>query len=124
MTIEVLEGIEQRIFEGTPVYACCGPNINDWIVEESLESIRARARKAAAAKRAVVTIYRVVGPQEVSDGDSFLVVRKLIEGRPGGPPSIQWTLVDTAEAAELLRDVSKGPTPYFGAVAFEVIQPS
>jgi hypothetical protein len=95
----------------------------DWSLDESLDECRSRAQRLATSRKIVVTIFQLVSHLDATEQDTFFTVRRLLEGRPGGPPVVQWTMVDTREAAELLRDVSQGPTPFFGAKVEEFIHP-
>ena len=55
--------------------------------------------------------------------DTFLIVRK-IHGSSASEQNIEWAIVDTRNAAEDLRDVSDGPTPYFPLVTQEIVHPT
>ena len=46
-------------------------------------------------------------------------------GDPGhrGEPNIKWSCVETKEAAEMMRDVRKGPSPIFGTQVEETVDP-
>lgn len=124
MSMDYLEDLENAICSGRTYYACAGQGPNQWHIATSLQTLADRAKRAANAKKYPVTIYEVVHNNEAVSTDSFLVVRKMsaVSSR-GGEPNLQWILVDTREAAEMLRDVSQGPTPYFGATVHEVIEP-
>jgi len=115
MALDYLQDIEQKIDNGQKVYACPGQQGHEWHISESLEDLQVKAQRAANARKYEVHIYRLLNIADAASDDSFLIVRKILEPGPRGEPKLQWTLVDTREAAELMRDVSQGPTPYFGA---------
>lgn len=119
MSMEYLEQLEVDINSGLPYYACPGSGANEWFISTDVEKCRQRAQRTANANRFDAIIYRLVNKMDTTTGDAFLAVRKILEVSSRGEPNIRWMLVDTREAAELLRDVSQGPTPYFGLVVDE-----
>ena len=124
MSLEYLEDLEQQVDAGQDVYVCPGQGSNQWHISSSLGDLRTKAMRAANTKRYPVSVYRLVNKMETLPNDSFLVVRKILpaSGR-SAEPIMQWILVDTRDAAEMLRDVSFGPSPYFGATVAEVHKP-
>ena len=60
---------------------------------------------------------------DATEGDVFLYCKKILEPSPSGEPHLQWGVVDTRDAAEMMRDVSQGPSPYFGLNVEESFQP-
>lgn len=123
MSIDYLEDLEQAVTNGRRFYACPGPNANEWFLSESLEELRPKAQRTADVRRFQCSIYRLVNKMETVAGDCYLVIRKILDPGPRGEPHFQWSVVDTREAAEMLRDVSQGPTPFFGAVSEETFNP-
>src|SRR5262245_57603749 len=77
----------------------------------------------AAATGLPATVYRFMRPAEAGEDDQFLYVRRIDRDDNSEAPTFRWGVVDTREAAQMLRDVSDGPTPYFGAVAVETVGP-
>ena len=124
MSLEYLAEIEHEIDSGRSMYACISHQGMEWFISDSLEDIRKRAKRTAATRRCATVVYRVVSKMDVAEGDSFLVVRKILAAGPKGEPHIHWIQVDTREAADMLRDVSQGPTPYFGVSIEENVLPS
>lgn len=124
MALDYLQDLEHNIESGTAIYACPGQQSHEWHIAKSVEELRQKAQRAANARKYEVHIYRLVNVADIAPGDSFLIVRKILEPGPRGEPRLQWTLVDTKEAAELMRDVSQGPAPYFGATKEESFQPT
>lgn len=123
MSIDYLEELEQAVSNGRMRYACPGPTGHEWVISDKIEQLRTTAQRTADARKFPTHIYRLVNKMETVAGDSYLVVRKIMEPGPRGEPHMQWTVVDTREAAEMLRDVSQGPTPFFGAVVEESFNP-
>jgi hypothetical protein len=124
MTMDYLIEVERVIDSGRPLYACAGHQGQEWFIDESLDDIRKRAKRTANAKKSACTIYRLINRMDTGEGDSYLTVRRILEPGPKGEPHLSFILVDTREAAEMLRDVSQGPTPYFGATLEETIPAS
>ena len=123
MAIDYLAELEHAIDGGKTLYACPGHQGNEWHIGESIEELRKKAQRTANAKKYSCNIYRLINKMDTGEGDSYLVVRKILEPGPRGEPHLNWSLVDTREAAEMLRDVSQGPTPYFGASTEETLNP-
>lgn len=123
MSLDYLEDMENYVTNGRLMYACPGANANEWYLTESIDELRSKAQRTANARRFPTHIYRLVNRMETVSGDSYLVVRKILEPGPRGEPHFQWSVVDTREAAEMLRDVSQGPSPFFGAVVEETFNP-
>ncbi len=125
MSLEYLEDLETHLEMGRDLYACQGQGHNQWYLSSSISELRNKARRVTLNRRSPVGIYHLIDKDNALPGDSFLVVRKILQsnGR-GGDPHLQWILVDTKDAAEMLRDVSYGPSPYFGATLVETCKPS
>lgn len=124
MSIDYLEDLASKIDAGHVYFACQGGNSNEWYVMTSLEDLKAKAQRAANNLRFEVNIYRLVNKMETGSDDSYLVVRKILEPGPRGEPHLNWIIVGTREAADMLRDVSEGPSPYFGAVVELTFKPN
>jgi len=123
MSIDFLFELERAIEAGKEVFACPGLGRNQWIIGRSVEELRKVAKRAADSRRMAVNIVRLIAKNETITGDLYLVPINI--GDPGarGEPSIQWSTVETREAAELMKDVRKGPPPYFGMQIEEVVEP-
>lgn len=123
MSLDYLEEISIAIDSGTPYYACPGQTANEWYLSKSLDELRIKAQRTANSRKFEAHIYRLLNRMDTGPNDCFLICRKILEPGPRGEPHMQMTIVDTRDAAELLRDVSQGPTPYFGATIEETFQP-
>lgn len=123
MSLDYLEDLERSVDNGREIYVCPGVQSSEWSLSEDIEEIRAKAQRTANSRRFQVHIYRLINRMDTVSEDSYLVVRKILEPSPRGEPRFQWAIVDTREAAEMLRDVSQGPTPYFGAAIAETQEP-
>ena len=124
MSFEYLEELESRIDNAETLYACPGQNTNEWYIASNVAELKPKAQRTANIRHYEVSIYRLINRMETASGDSFLVVRKVFDPGPRGEPHLHWILVDTREAAEMLRDVSHGASPYFGAVVEQTLQPT
>lgn len=125
MSIEYLEELAGRVCLGAEVYACSLPTAGEWVLSLDKDALREEATRYAEARPGPATVYRLLPPDALVPTDGYLVALKLHAGREVSgridQRTIDWGIVDTREAAELLRDVSCGPTPYFGVVVEEVV---
>ena len=124
MSLDYLEDLVRYIHRGDIYFACQGQHSNQWHISLDLDEIKKRAQRTANTRKFEVNVYQMIDSGDVVTGDSYLVVRKILEPGPRGEPHLQWALVDTKEAAEMLRDVSQGPSPYFGATVEDTFSPS
>lgn len=123
MSFTFLEQLESGIDGGVSYYACPGTGMNEWFISQEIEKCRQKAKRTANGQKHEATIYRLIDSNDVTHGDVFLVVRKILDMSARGEANIKWMLVDTKEGAELMRDISQGVTPYFGATFEESCQP-
>jgi len=123
MAMDYLTDLEHHVDSGRALFACQSHQGSEWYISTDIEELRPKAQRTANAKKYEVNLYRLVNRMDVGDGDCFLYVKKMLEPGPKGEPHLNWSVVDTREAAEMLRDVSQGPSPYFGATVEEVFKP-
>ena len=120
-----VEEMEQSVLAGRTLYAVPGLTVGKWDIASDREVLMSRVQLNANSRGEEVPIFRLVSPDEAGDGDSFLFVRRILESNsPRVPYLLQWALTDTREAAELLRDVSSGQTPYFAVTVDTSCQPA
>ena len=124
MSFDYLEALEQAVDSGQVLYACPGGTQNRWHIVNNPKDLRVQAQRFADSRATEVSIYRLINKSEALATDSFLICRKILEPGPTGEPKLEWALVDTKEAAEMMRDVSQGPSPFFGATLFETCKPT
>jgi len=124
MSIDYLEDLSRGIDNGKDVFVVPGVQSNEWTLSEDIEPLRKKAQRTANGRKFQVHIYRLVNKMDTVSDDCYLVIRKILDPNPSGDPRFQWSIVDTREAAEMMRDVSQGPTPYFGAVVEESFDPT
>jgi len=124
MSIDYLESLEQSVDSGQILYACPGSAQNRWHFANKPNDLRTQAQRVADSRNMEVSIYQLINKMDAVPTDSFLICRKILEPGPTGEPKLEWTLVDTKEAAEMMRDVSQGPSPFFGATLFETCKPT
>lgn len=124
MSIDWLFELERNIEGGKELFACPGLGRNQWVFAKTVEELRKMAQRAADNKKMPVTIVRVVTKHEAVAGDLYLIPTLIGDQGPRGEPIIQWSSVETKEAAEMMRDVRKGPSPFFGIQVMETIQPT
>lgn len=123
MAIDYLTDLEHHIDSGRTLFACQSHQGSEWFISANIEDLRIKAQRAANSKKYSVNIYRLINRMDVGEGDSYIYVKKIMEPGPKGEPHMQWSIVDTKDAAEMLRDVSEGPSPYFGCTVEETFTP-
>ena len=123
MSIDFLLELERSVDNGKQVYACPGIARNQWVLAKSIEELRKMAKRVADSQKMTVKIVRIVSKGEAVAGDLYLVPTTIGEPGPRGEPSIQWRPVETKEAAEMMRDVRHGPSPYFAMQEEESVDP-
>jgi hypothetical protein len=122
MSIDWIYDLEREIENGREVYACPGVQRNQWIIGKPMEELRKLARRAADHKKMTVNIVRLITKADAIAGDLFLVPTNIGEPGSRGEPQIQWSTVETKDAAEMMRDVKHGPSPFFGMQVEETVQ--
>jgi hypothetical protein len=123
MSIDYLEDLEKSINNGKELYACPGVQSAEWELSGDMAALEKKAQRTANALKFDCNIYRLINKADTVSDDCYLVVRKILDPGSRGEPRFQWGIVDTREAAEMMRDVSQGPSPYFGAAIEKTFQP-
>lgn len=123
MSIDWLYDIEREIDNGKTMLACPGVGSNEWVVGRPLEDLRKLARRVADAKKVQVNIVKLVPKHDTLSGDLYLVPTKIEQPGARGEPQVKWSVVDTREAAEMMKDLRHGPAPFFGMQIEESINP-
>ena len=123
MSIDWLCDLERDVDNGKDIFACPGTGRNQWILGRNAEELRKHAQRAANTKKLAVSIVRLVSKSEALMGDLFLVPTQIDEPGPRNEPTIKWSSVETKEAAEMMRDVRRGPAPFFGMQIQETFNP-
>ncbi|MBX7138582.1 MAG: hypothetical protein K1X83_11430 [Oligoflexia bacterium] len=123
MSIDYLLDLERDIDAGKDIYACPGVGRNQWVLGRNSEDLKKIARRTAEHKKIAVNIVRLIPKSDAIAGNLFLVPTKI--GDPGsrGEPQIEWTIIETKEAAETMRDVRHGPSPFFATQVEDTISP-
>jgi hypothetical protein len=123
MSIDWLCDLERDIDNGKEIFACPGTGRNQWILGRNADELRKHAQRAATTKKLAVSIVRLVSKADALMGDLFLVPTQIDEPGPRNEPVIKWSAVETKEAAEMMRDVRRGPAPFFGMQVQETFNP-
>lgn len=123
MSIDWLFDLERDIDNGKEVYACQGLGRNQWVIGKPLEELKKFAQKVAAQRKLPISVVRLVPKQEAVSGDMFLAPTRIGEPGTRGEPQIEWAPFDSKEAAENLRDVKQGPSPFFAMQIQETFDP-
>jgi hypothetical protein len=123
MSIDWLLDLERSIDGGKTVYACSGVGRNQWVMGKTVEDLMPAAKRAANTKKIPIQIVRIIPKNDAITGDMYLVPTNI--GEPGvrGEPSIEWKPIEAKEAAENMRDVRKGPSPFFGMQVETTVNP-
>ncbi|MCO6429948.1 MAG: hypothetical protein J5J00_03740 [Deltaproteobacteria bacterium] len=122
MSIDWLHDLEREIDNGKDIYACPAVQRNQWIIGKPLEELKKLAKRTADHKKMAVNIVRLIAKQDAIAGDLFLVPTNIGEEGARGEPQVQWSTVETKDAAEMMRDVRHGPSPFFGMQVVETIE--
>lgn len=123
MSIDWLFDLERDIENGKDIFACPGTGRNQWIIGKNAEDLKKHAKRSATTRKLAVSIVRLVSKGDALMGDLFLVPTSIEEPGPRGEPQIKWSAVETKEAAEMMRDVKNGPSPFFAMQVQETIEP-
>lgn len=123
MSIDWLFDRERDIDNGKVIYACPGAGRNQWEMSYSKDDLFRVAKRAAAMKKMPVDIVRLISVHDAVAGDLFLCPTDIGDSGPRGEPSIKWTVVDTKEAADMMKDVRHGPSPVFAMQVEDTIEP-
>lgn len=123
MSIDWILELERAIENGKTVYACPGVSRNQWVVSRSIDDLRKVAKRAADMKKMAVNIVQLVSKHDTVPGDLYLVPTSIGEPGPRGEPVVQWSTVETREAADMMKDVKHGPAPFFGMQVQVTVEP-
>ncbi|MCB0328571.1 MAG: hypothetical protein KDD70_02875 [Bdellovibrionales bacterium] len=124
MSIDYLYDLERDVDNGREYYACPNVGRNQWVIAETLDELQRVAARTANHKKMPVNVVRLLSKHEAVGGDSYLVPTKIGEPGPRGEPTIEWSVVETKEASEMMRDVRHGPAPFFAMVVEHTVDPS
>lgn len=124
MSIDWLLDLERAVDGGKEVYAAPGVGKNQWIVAKNVNDLVKTAQRAADLKKMAVSVVRLVPKMDAVAGDLFLVPVKIGDPGPRGEPQIEWKPFETREAAENMRDVRHGPSPFFGMQVVQAVEPT
>lgn len=123
MSIDWLLDLERDIENGKEIYGAPSPSRNQWVIGKSLDELRKVAKRSADTKKLAVNIVRIISKHDTVAGDLYLVPTNIGDPGPKGEPQISWSTVETKEAAEMMRDVKRGPSPFFGMQISETVDP-
>ena len=123
MSIDWLYDLERDIDNGKDRFACVGLGRNQWLIKSSTDELMTMANRVAGQRKMAVNIVKLINKDDALTGDMYLVPTKI--GEPGnrGEPSIEWSTVETKEAADMMRDVRHGASPYFGMQIEVAVEP-
>jgi len=123
MSIEFINDLERDIELGREVWGCPGMGPKQWVFsKDGIESLRKIAQRTANATKMRIQIGRLGSRHSISSS-TMLVPTTIGEAGPRGEPVIKWSLVESKEAAEMLRDIRWGPAPYFIFEVEESVDP-
>jgi hypothetical protein len=124
MSIDFLQDLERAVENGKEMFA--SPNIgrNQWMISDNDAEVEKVAVRAANNRKMSVNLVRLVSKLDALVGNSYLVPTKIGEPGPRGEAVVEWSVVETREAAEMMRDLRRGPAPYFAMQVEKVIEPA
>lgn len=124
MSIEFLFELERTLDKGQKIYGCAASQQGRWELATSIEAIRKAAKRTAIAKKGAVQIMQLLpASSNVPDG-SLLIAAKIGEEEAKKAGNITWSTVGSVDAAETMRDVRHGPSPFFALQFEETTEPS
>jgi hypothetical protein len=123
MSLDFLCDLERIIESGKEVFACPGVGDGKWMISKSQDDVKRQALRLANSRKQSVDVVKLVPKGEVLPGEMYLVPVAIDQIGPRGEPNISWRAVESKEAAELMRDVKEGPSPYFGIQVWEKAAP-
>jgi hypothetical protein len=113
MSIEFINDLERDLELGREIWCCPGVGQKQWVFsKEGIESLRKVAQRSANGTKMQVQIGRLA-PRYAVSSNTLLVPTSIGDPGPRGEPMIKWALVESKEAAEMLRDIRYGPAPFF-----------
>jgi len=123
MSIDWLLDLERDIDNGKDLYACPGTSRNQWIIKPEVEELQKFAKRSANHKKMPANIVRLMSRHDAISGNMFLVPTKIGDPGPRGEAVVEWSIVETKEAAEMMRDVRHGPSPFFAMDVESTVDP-
>ncbi|MCS6961078.1 MAG: hypothetical protein NZT61_01055 [Deltaproteobacteria bacterium] len=123
MSIDWLYDLERSLEFGREFFACPAGGKNQWTISKDKDQLVQNAQLLADQKGIPVSVYRLASKSEAVLGCFFLVPISIEETGPKGEPQILWSLVETKDAAELIRDLKYGASPYFTAIEIATLNP-
>jgi hypothetical protein len=114
MSIDWLQDLERAIDNGREIFACPGVGRNQWVIGKPVDELLKLAKRAADSKKLPQQVVRLISRHDTAAGDMYLVPVQIDEPGARNEPNIKWNVVETKEAAEMMRDVKHGPCPFFG----------
>ncbi len=123
MSIEFLMDLERDIELGKEVFGCQGAGVKQWVFStKGMDGLLKIAKRSANSSKMPVDIMRL-GSRHGANATVMLVPVQI--GDPGlrGEPQVKWSIVESKEAAETVRDIRHGPAPYFSVEVEDTIQP-
>ena len=123
MGINFLEDLAEAVGRGTSIYVCPGPLTGRWEMHKTLEGIKQLAKRCANARKAPVKVMRLIPSTNILPENQILIPSKIGSEDEKGMANVTWSTVETVDAAETLRDVSHGPSPFFGLEPVDTVNP-
>lgn len=113
MSIDFLYDLERDVDNGREVFGCPGIGPKQWVFSrKGTEPLEKIAQRAANASKLPVDIVQLC-PRHSVQSNKILVPTTISDAGPRGEPQVKWSIVESKEAAETLRDIRYGPAPYF-----------
>jgi hypothetical protein len=123
MSLEFLLDLERDIELGKEVYGCPSTGLKQWsFSSKGVEPLVKIAKRSANSTKIAVNIMRLDSRHGVN---AIVLLVPVHIGDPGlrGEPQIKWSIVESKEAAETVRDIRCGPSPYFAVEVEQTVDP-
>lgn len=114
MSIGYLFELDASVSNGREYYACPGAQPKHWLISTDMQEVIGEASRIARVRKQKVCVYRLLHSSRALDREPYLVPTMVGAENFRGEVSIQWVTVESRGAAETVRDVRQGPSPYFG----------
>ena len=123
MSIDWLQDLERELHRGGEFYACPSLGRSNWSISRSLDALVEVGQRAADHRRMPINIVRLMSMEDAVTGSLFLVPTTINPPTTAGEPSIKWASVETKKAAQDLRDLRFGPSPFFSISVEKILEP-
>ena len=124
MSIDFLQDLERAIENGKELFACPNVQNKQWVISKNIDDLLKIAKRTAESKKRPIEIVKLISRHDTVAGSLYLVPTHIEDLGNRGEAQIKWDIMETKEAADQLRDLRHGQSPYFGMEIVQTINPS